>query len=1072
MAADSPRLSGGAGIHADPPADRINSMKISLPQASPCTLHGTWIPGESGGRFVIWGEDARDAQARKDRQHPFCLSWVALASALEQLRATPKAAPRPAHEPGEAWVILPSSGDSPVPSLELQADWQGDPASPESWSWWRVPMLAISEPPQIHDQLPRKGADHEPLIHIGHDLGFWRLLLEALEQSVRRHEYLPAIHATRRSNTRAGQLDRGKQRQVDFRAGWELAESAVLRITDAFAPAMPGACAAIRERAPEGPAVAATRPSARSLIEHFLQVQLQSIVARASLTVKVRNAFRSSFPGHALGTELMGHLDLDPINAKTWGQWWRWRERIQRSTSGSDWIVCFRLADPPPASPEGWRLEWLLASTSDPSLLVPLEEFWKWGTARRTTRAVRDVLVHLGQAARLYEKLWEGMDGAAPSGLDLTRQEALDFLKRRAPILQGAGFRVIVPSWWTSEGQRRLRLRLTVQRPQEGYAGSDPSGRLGLRTLLQFKADLALDGTPVSRQEWERLVEAKHGLVEIRGQWMELQPEEVGRLEEFWNKGHQLMSMTVQQALREFSADGGPQIGLEGDLGLLFTDLSGRGALEQLDPPALLRAQLRPYQLRGYSWLAYLERVGCGACLADDMGLGKTVQAIAAILRDKMGNPRAGPTLVVAPTSVLGNWQRELRRFAPTLVAYVHHGPNRRKTPAAFKNAVAGSDVVVASFGLARLDVAVLSKIRWRRLVVDESQNAKNPSAAVTKALRRIKAESRIAMTGTPVENRLMDLWSLFSIINPGYLGTMTEFRRNFERRIARHGDAAATRQLRRMVRPFILRRMKTDKAIISDLPKKVEQTAHCSLTPEQASLYEAVVRDVERQLEGAEIEGIRRSALVLTTLTRLKQICNHPANFLQDGSAFSPARSHKLARVCEMLDEVAAEEESALVFTQFRELGGLLESLFRRRYGGAVYFLHGGTPRSRREYMVEEFQNPHSDPGIFVLSLRAGGTGINLTRANHVIHFDRWWNPAVEDQATDRAYRIGQEKCVMVHKMITMGTVEERIDEVIESKKALSEGIVGAGESWLAKLDNETLRRLISLDRRDAVLE
>ena len=313
-----------------------------------------------------------------------------------------------------------------------------------------------------------------------------------------------------------------------------------------------------------------------------------------------------------------------------------------------------------------------------------------------------------------------------------------------------------------------------------------------------------------------------------------------------------------------------------------------------------------------------------------------------------------------------------------------------------------------------------------------------------------------------------MDLWSLFSFLNPGYLGTMTDFRKTVERPIMRNNDRDAAQRLRGMVRPFILRRMKTDKAIIRDLPEKVEQNSYCNLTPEQATLYEATVRDLEARLDDSE--GIGRQGLMLSTLMRLKQICNHPAQFLQDGSQFSESRSHKLSRVCAMLDEIEAEGESALVFTQFTEIGKSLERLFRARYSGGIYYLHGGTPRTLREHMVEEFQNPDTERAIFVLSLRAGGTGITLTRANHVIHFDRWWNPAVENQATDRAYRIGQNKSVFVHKMVTMGTLEERIDALIESKKQLAEEIVGGDESWLASLSNDDFRKLISLDRGEAV--
>ena len=593
----------------------------------------------------------------------------------------------------------------------------------------------------------------------------------------------------------------------------------------------------------------------------------------------------------------------------------------------------------------------------------------------------------------------------------------------------------------------------------------------GFDTLVEFDAEVVMDGRPLTRDEWERLVEAKEGLVEIRGQWIELRADDLARLEEYWDSDGQPQSMTVSELLRKEADAGssGLEVVYEDGLGRMLRGLQNADSLEILGQPSTFIGRLRAYQVRGFSWLTYLERIGLGACLADDMGLGKTIQVLATILEDKARNAEAGPTLLVAPTSVLGNWQREAHRFAPSLSTRIHHGPKRAKGKKLFKESIRGTDIVIASFGVARLDAATLSSVAWHRVVVDESQNIKNPTAAVTKAVRRFKARRRIALTGTPVENRLMDLWSLFSFINPGFLGTMTDFRKNVERPIMRDRDRAATSRLRGMVQPFILRRMKTDRAIIRDLPDKVEQNAICNLTPEQATLYEAVVRKLEKSLRGSE--GIARQGLMLSTLMRLKQICNHPAQFLQDGSAFAPKRSHKLARVCEMLDEVEAENESALVFTQFAEIGKSLEELFRKRYGGAVYYLHGGTTRARREHMVEEFQNPDTERAIFVLSLRAGGTGITLTRANHVIHFDRWWNPAVENQATDRAYRIGQKKRVIVHKMVTMGTLEERIDELIESKKALAEEIVGGGEAWLANLDNEAFRRLIALDRGSAVV-
>ncbi len=1017
---------------------------------------------------MVWGEEASGVRRPERPKHPFCLEPEALKDAIRRAWVRPARAPEPDLETADAWIALASADGWPGPSLELQADLDESPSLPRSWAFWRVSALSLEEPSTLLKHLSPKDIADPRVIRIGHDLRFWAQLLAALQNAVRHHEYLPSIRATAPANSSVP--ERRRKPRIELEAGWELTRSAVDRIAPPFAKAMPDACRALRGDAPASSGSEPRSASARSLVEHFLQVQLQAIVGRAMIGQKVRTQFRRTFPGHALPGSTK-YLDLPPLDEATWEHWWQWRERIQRSSREADQRICFRLEEAPGDAPDDWCLEWLLTSRRDPSLLVPLAKFWARSRSKRTSRMVRDVLLQLGQAAQLYHRLWEGMDSAAPARVRLTRDEALAFMKFHAPVLQGAGFRVIVPAWWTSEGLRRLRVRLSPQRAAPGTLAAESTGLLGLNALLRFKSEVLMDGTPLTREEWESVVRGKQGLVRLRGQWMELQPGEVKRLEEFWNKGAELLSMTVQETLKMAASTDGPEILHDGEAGQVLAGLAGPGALEQLEQPGLLQGRLRPYQLRGYSWLAYLESLGLGACLADDMGLGKTVQVIATVLQDRDSNPGGGPTLLVAPTSVLGNWQREVRRFAPTLVTYLHHGPKRAKTLQPFKRSVAGSDIVVSSFAVARLDIAVLTKIRWHRLVVDECQNAKNPSAAVTKALRRIRAERRIAMTGTPVENRLMDLWSLFSVINPGYLGTMTAFRKNFERRIARDRDAGVMHQLRGMVQPFILRRMKTDKAIISDLPEKVEQNACCNLTREQASLYEAVVRDVEEQLKEGPRDGVRRTGLVLSTLTRLKQICNHPAQFLQDGSKFSEARSHKLARVCEMLEEIEAEGESALVFTQFRTVGKELEALFRRRFGGAVYFLHGGTPRARREYMVDEFQNPHSERGIFLLSLKAGGTGITLTRANHVIHFDRWWNPAVENQATDRAHRIGQKKRVMVHKMLTIGTLEERINEVIESKRELAEEIVGSGESWLSELDNDSFRRLISLDRDDAVV-
>jgi SNF2 family DNA or RNA helicase len=416
--------------------------------------------------------------------------------------------------------------------------------------------------------------------------------------------------------------------------------------------------------------------------------------------------------------------------------------------------------------------------------------------------------------------------------------------------------------------------------------------------------------------------------------------------------------------------------------------------------------------------------------------------------------------------SVVGNWEHELRRFAPSLKVMTHHGPGRLSGEP-FKEAVGRHDLVISTYALAARDRELLESVYWRGVVLDEAQNVKNASTKQAQAVRSFKADFRVALTGTPVENRLSELWSIMEFLNPGYLGSADRFRKNFSIPIERGNDAGTKAQLRTLVQPFILRRVKSDPTIISDLPEKLEFKVFCSLMPEQASLYEAVVREMMEAIDSSE--GMQRKGLVLASLTKLKQICNHPAHFLSDHSAL-PGRSGKLARLEEMLEEVVAADDRALVFTQYAEFGKELQSYLRERLGKDVLFLYGGTPRHVRDRLVSRFQNDRRGPPIFILSLKAGGTGLNLTRASHVFHYDRWWNPAVESQATDRAFRIGQTRNVQVHKMICSGTLEEKIDEMIESKKLLAEQVVGAGESWLTELSTDELKSLFEL-RREAVM-
>ena len=597
-----------------------------------------------------------------------------------------------------------------------------------------------------------------------------------------------------------------------------------------------------------------------------------------------------------------------------------------------------------------------------------------------------------------------------------------------------------------------------------------------MQDLVSFRYDLALGDDVLTREELAELARLKVPLVRVRGQWVELDDRHLKAALKFLERRGTSGTMTAAEALGSvLGADGPGGDGGPGDLPLAGVDadgwlgdlLSGQ-ADERLDPmetPDGFRGTLRPYQRRGLSWLSFLGRLGIGAVLADDMGLGKTVQLLSLLWAESVApepvrDESSGSTLLICPMSLTGNWQREAERFAPGLAVHVHHGADRLTGPD-LGAALRAADLVITTYQTAARDLAALSEFRWARVVCDEAQAIKNHLSQQSKAVRSLPAASRIALTGTPVENQLSELWSILEFVNPGMLGSAKAFRERYAVPIERHGSDEAAQELRRVTQPFVLRRLKTDKTIISDLPEKQEMRVWCNLTQEQASLYAATVSDMLSRIDGAS-DDITRRGLVLATMAKLKQVCNHPAHLLRDGSRL-PGRSGKLARLEELCEEIAAEGDKALIFTQYAEFGRMLQPYLAARTGCPVLFLHGGTSRKQRDALVAQFQEA-DEPVLFLLSLKAGGTGLNLTAANHVIHVDRWWNPAVEEQATDRAFRIGQRRDVQVRKFVCVGTLEEKIDAMIEQKKALAEQIVGTGESWLTELSTAALREVLTL--------
>jgi SNF2 family DNA or RNA helicase len=770
-------------------------------------------------------------------------------------------------------------------------------------------------------------------------------------------------------------------------------------------------------------------------------------------------------------------------------------------------------------APEAWRVEFSLQSAADPSLMLPAPEVWS-GTGygwlrgalpRHAGHPEEELLAGLGTAARLFPALDTALREAAPADVTLDTAGALDFLRETGPLLSGAGFGVLMPDW---ARKARLGLKLTARSASSSASPSGRQSQFGMQDLVSFRYDLALGDDVLSREELAELARLKVPLVRVRGQWVELDDRHLKAALKFLEGGRS-GTMTAAEVLGvALSADVPPgdlplvEVAADGWLGDL---LSGR-ADERLAPartPDGFHGVLRPYQQRGLSWLSFLGRLGIGAVLADDMGLGKTVQLLA-LLSSGGTTPRTprcapdgsaivsgapssggttphvssggttphvssggttphvssggttphGPTLLICPMSLTGNWQREAERFTPGLAVHVHHGADRL-AGGELATALAGADLVITTYQTAVRDLAALSQVRWARVVCDEAQAIKNHLSRQAKAVRSLPAASRIALTGTPVENQLSELWSIMDFANPGMLGAEKAFRERYAVPIERHGSEEAARELRRVTQPFVLRRLKTDRSIISDLPDKQEMKVWCNLTQEQASLYAATVADMLSRIDDAS-DDITRRGLVLATMAKLKQVCNHPAHLLGDGSRL-PGRSGKLARLEELCEEIVAEGDKALCFTQYAEFGRMLQPYLAARTGCPVLFLHGGTTKKQRDAMVARFQEA-AEPMLFLLSLKAGGTGLNLTAANHVVHVDRWWNPAVEDQATDRAFRIGQRRDVQVRKFVCVGTLEERIDAMIEQKKALAEQIVGTGEGWLTELSTSALREVLAL--------
>ncbi|MBD3881651.1 DEAD/DEAH box helicase [Phormidium tenue FACHB-886] len=936
---------------------------------------------------------------------------------------------------------------------------------------WQIQGICLTAPEalQLLHSLPLSSVQDDEFGWLGADLRFWSHIARWRLDLLARAKFLPVLE---------------KQTDADAIAHWQiLLDSATDQARlEQFVRRMPGLCRAYGTES--------TLQSAPSLLLSFLNQTIDT-AARSQLATQPLPAvpLPKDVPLrewlHALGNSAVLTAESGKLD-RLFAALTAWTAPIQAQLSQkiASFRTCFYLQ--PPASGRDWTLEYYLQAVNDPAFLVGARIIWSQPVERleymgRTIDQPQETLLAgLGLASRLYPVIEPSLQAQQPQFCQLNPLQVYEFIKSVAWRLQDSGFGVVLPpSLSSQEGwANRLGLRVQADAPKLGK-----NQRLGLQSLLNFKWELTIGGQRLSKAEFDRLVTLNMPLVEVNGEWVELRPQDIKAAQSFFESRKDQMALSLEDALRISTGDTQmleklPIVGFEasGTLQELINALTtGNQSIEPLPPPKQFKGELRPYQVRGASWLAFLERWGLGACLADDMGLGKTIQLIAMLLHLQEQDALEHPTLLVCPTSVLGNWEREVKRFAPTLKLLVHHG-DKRSQGKAFAKAVKDKQLVITSYSLVHRDLKDLQTVSWQGIVLDEAQNIKNADSKQSQSVRQLDCQFRIALTGTPVENRLAELWSILDFLNPGYLGPKNFFQRRFAIPIERYGDTASLKTLRSLVQPFILRRLKTDRSIIQDLPEKQEMTVFCGLSNEQAELYQSLVERSLVEIESAD--GIQRKGMILALLVRLKQLCNHPALFKEEGQknekkpsliphpAAFQSLSGKLQRLEAMLDEVLAEGDRALIFTQFAEWGKLLQAYLQQRFNREVLFLYGGSSKKQREEMVDRFQNDPQAPRIFILSLKAGGVGLNLTRANHVFHFDRWWNPAVENQATDRVFRIGQTRNVQVHKFVCTGTLEERIHELIESKKALSEQVVGAGENWLTELDTNALRDLLLLDR------
>ncbi|HEY9832143.1 MAG TPA: DEAD/DEAH box helicase, partial [Stenomitos sp.] len=953
-------------------------------------LQGSWISGGNSGHLFIWGETWRTkaslgcSSSEGALSHPFAMTQTELTSFLRFHRLSSNqfietsGSSRPSRHqsvqqsqphPWQAKVIaLPTQttsqeGAYPLLSTQRPLDNSDDP--PLEWQLWTVEgfCLETAEAVKLLQALPL-GSFKASDAYVGGSLRFWSQVMRWSLDLLSRCKFLPGLY---------------RQPNGEAVARWQpLLDSAVDQARlEKFTQLMPSSCRAYQEleskdgeQSRDLTALSAIPPEELLLafLSHVVDVQVRHWVQSQALPeaestvqewlrrLSTTSDFFEAPPEAVARLEAALHTWTTPL-----------QQNLVAPTSHTRrqnlFRTCFALK--PPASGEtNWQLEYGLQAVDHPDFLLDAKTIWSQPAEQlqyqgRTIEQPQETFLKgLGLATRLYPPIEPSLHQPRPQSCELTPIEVYEFIRASAWRLQDNGLGIVLPPGLApGAGAKRLGISISAE-----VAQSKQKERLGLQSLLKFKWDLAIGDKTISKKEFDRLMSLQSPIVEVGGEWIALQPSDVKAAQAIFATSQEQMTLRVEDALRLSTGDTTtlaklPVVKFEasGALQELIINLTGNQSVQLIETPEGFHGTLRPYQLRGASWLAFLERWGLGACLADDMGLGKTPQLIAFLLHLKEQEVLESPTLVVCPTSVLGNWEQEVKKFGSSLKVIVHHGDKRLKGKA-FARAVKDKQLVITSYPLVYRDAATLEDISWQGVVLDEAQNIKNPSAKQSKAARELKAGFRIALTGTPIENRLSELWSILDFLNPGYLGNQQFFQRRFAMPIEKFGDRDSLQTLRSLVQPFILRRLKTDKDIIQDLPEKQEMNVFCGLSTEQATLYQKLVDESLSEIESSE--GIKRRGLILTLLLRLKQVCNHPAQYLKEKDLGEAKRSGKLLRLQEMLEEAISEGDRALIFTQFAEWGKLLQPYLEKQLGWETLFLYGSTKKQQREEMVDRFQN------------------------------------------------------------------------------------------------------------------